>query len=766
MNMEYNNSEKDMLLNIDKNINSDFFIELLKNNYEKYHNIHYIGDLIGELYTHHIIHKDGFGFEEYMNKIDILYSKYHDKQISPEEFERQRSVLIASAIANKLNINISEQLSQDDLLNIKNYFLNEYVTNGYVAHSFPDAYYDSIIKNGLIASTDERPERPMDIQEIQNIFMSKGVVSPMGGYPYYGGSGIYYEHDFTKVFQHAIDSPEWFNWFTSADHTSVYHKDVETSPYILRSEADCRKNVEDLCENAGLDLNESKQVLDFFQRQYDKFSSPKLNVALIPKKIVGKDDINATDVGNLDLISSISYVLKDGARQYTEHNGNVCFETILPQDFNVSVIPSASKYMYANQYFRETKEHLTSVESNMAIIKNAENNKQRLIPSMVPKIEEAKQIISKKKDFDKNSVIENILLSNSRGYLDIIKNEYGPYMSEEKLSFLEKLKESNIIKVESNGKEYIKNQIREILNDVNLSDEEKQKKTSDLEVPLAHGGRVFDDDVIHFYPYDKLKDSSQMTTEQLAYKCNMVLIHELLHYFIRPNDMDVSNNPSLKGINSFTSEGLVDMCARDIHTKYGLIPDYESDYSSNVLFTREALGNVGTRDEQMNLVFNGSISDFYQRTTTEDYNSINEAVDAKNNNTSFDRALFGIAKIGEGVSPYSAEQIYRGNKNISANYPSKDAALNDITQQICVAYPASAESVNSVISTYTSESKSNIKQKNDTMVKTLKLSNNNNSDGNGNNNSSNGFMNVMILSLLVGFFEGIVFVLTYIFLAK
>ena len=30
----------------------------------------------------------------------------------------------------------------------------------------------------------------------------------------------------------------------------------------------------------------------------------------------------------MDLLSTISYVLKDGAKQYTEHNGNVHFETI------------------------------------------------------------------------------------------------------------------------------------------------------------------------------------------------------------------------------------------------------------------------------------------------------------------------------------------------------------------------------------------------------------------------------------------------------
>lgn len=209
-----------------------------------------------------------------MNQIDTLYSQYKAKKISPENFQRQKAKIIASIIASKLNINVNTELNQENLSKIQNYFLREYVSNGYVAHSFPETYFDSIIKNSLIANADERTDKPKEIQEIQNIFMSKGIVGPMGGYPYYGGSGIYYEHDFTKVFQHAIDSPEWFNTFTSSDHITGYPKKIETVPYILRNEKDCRQNVEDLCQNANLNSEETQKVLDFYKKQYKKFSSP------------------------------------------------------------------------------------------------------------------------------------------------------------------------------------------------------------------------------------------------------------------------------------------------------------------------------------------------------------------------------------------------------------------------------------------------------------------------------------------------------------
>ena len=386
-----------MLKNIEKNINSDFFIEMLKKNWEETHDVQLLGKLIGELYIHHIINKDGYGFENYMTEIEKLYLQYNDKQISPQQFELQRAKLISMTIGMKMGIDLNKEISSEDMERIKDHFLQEYVSHGYVSHSFPDAYYESIMKNGLISSTELREDKSLEVQEIQDIFMKKGVVAPMGGYSYYGGSGIYYEHDFTKTFWHSIDSPEWFKWFTSSDHLTAYHKNIETSPYILRSEKDCRRNIDDLCRNAELDDTDTKKVVDFYQKQYAKFMSPKLNVALISKKTVGKDNIQEAVPQNMDLLSTINYILKDGAHQYSEHQGNVYNGVISPTELNISVIPNASIYIKADHYSREIKEHLLNPDSNLAFLQNAEKNRNRLVPSMSSKVEKVKSEIMKKK---------------------------------------------------------------------------------------------------------------------------------------------------------------------------------------------------------------------------------------------------------------------------------------------------------------------------------------------------------------------------------
>lgn len=115
--------EKMMLSNIEKNINSTFFINILRNNWNKNHSIHSIGNLIGELYIHHIIHKDGFDFEKYITQINELYTHLEERQISPQNFEVQRSKLIATVIADKLKIDYIKEIKEKDIETVKKLFL-------------------------------------------------------------------------------------------------------------------------------------------------------------------------------------------------------------------------------------------------------------------------------------------------------------------------------------------------------------------------------------------------------------------------------------------------------------------------------------------------------------------------------------------------------------------------------------------------------------------------------------------------------------------
>lgn len=306
-----------------------------------------------------------------------------------------------------------------------------------------------------------------------------------------------------------------------------------------------------------------------------------------------------------------------------------------------------------------------------------------------------------------NVAIQNYLLENAKKYLDIIKNEYGIFMSTEQIQFLNQLLTTDCVEVNLNGKDYLLNQANEINNSPNITSFEKLQELRKLNVPLAHGGRVFEDNKIHFYPSMLLSTNPNLSTDELKLKCNEVLIHELLHFFIRPESLDITNSPQLKGINNFTSEGLVDMCARDIQQKYGLFPNYNSEYGSNVIFVREALSNIPSLSERMKLVFKGSIQQVYQQTTTPTYNSRERFISARDKKTKYDEVITNISRICY-PEKKQTESCQRFLYNFSANFKSKNESLEAIEKvsrqqfsdkmplilQQTTAYKSNGESIN------------------------------------------------------------------------
>lgn len=303
--------------------------------------------------------------------------------------------------------------------------------------------------------------------------------------------------------------------------------------------------------------------------------------------------------------------------------------------------------------------------------------------------------------------IQNYLLENAKKYLDIIKKEYGTFMSPEQIQFLNQLLTTDCVEVNLNGKDYLLNQENEINNSPNMTSFEKLQELRKLNVPLAHGGRVFEDNKIHFYPSMLLSINPNLPADELKQKCDEVLIHELLHFFIRPENLDVTNSPQLKGINNFTSEGLVDMCARDIQQKYGLFPNYNSEYGSNVIFVREVLSNIPSLSERMQLVFNGSIQQIYQQTSTPTYNSQERFISARDKKTKYDEVITNISKICFHEKE-QAESCQRFLYNFSANFKSKNESLEAIEKvsqqqfsdkmplilQHTMAYKSNSESIN------------------------------------------------------------------------
>jgi len=200
--------------------------------------------------------------------------------------------------------------------------------------------------------------------------------------------------------------------------------------------------------------------------------------------------------------------------------------------------------------------------------------------------------------------LQEYLNSRAKIYLNLIIKEFGnlPIKDENGrvISSAEELNLSDMIVVHKD--------------DFHLQEQYK-KDGNVMNTPLAHGGRVFNDGKIHFYPCI-LNVSS---FEDIAYQCESILIHELFHYFIRPQYINEENFPELAGVTNFIGEGLVDMYALDFMKRYNLFQKdesenrrkYNSEYARNVLYVRDLLNSTISNLELRNkIVFNAGIEDF------------------------------------------------------------------------------------------------------------------------------------------------------------
>lgn len=238
-------------------------------------------------------------------------------------------------------------------------------------------------------------------------------------------------------------------------------------------------------------------------------------------------------------------------------------------------------------------------------------------------------------------------------YLNLIFENYGQFFNKNQLEQLKELQKNQIIVVEKDDIRY------------------KSVNGATAKVPIAHGARVYNDNMIHFYPFTVREENQKRL-------CEETLIHELLHYFIRPEYL---NQEVIKEGNSFITEGLVDMCARDIQTKYQLYPNYNSNYGPNVLYVREALSNIPNKEDKMKLVFQGSIKDFYEKTSTREYNSVENMLASKRKTTPFDQHLSDITNLMSN-DENRKESYKRFLYNYASNFESKGKAMNSIEKEL------------------------------------------------------------------------------------
>ncbi len=197
--------------------------------------------------------------------------------------------------------------------------------------------------------------------------------------------------------------------------------------------------------------------------------------------------------------------------------------------------------------------------------------------------------------------------------LNCIKNQYSFSMTHEQLKNIDDLLGTEFIVIEKPTKE-----------DVEFFSKQagitNPKYYSSEYIPSAHGGRTKEDNKIHIYPYTKSFSDCKNEEEILKLCIDNIIIHEIFHYFIRPNLNDESDKMKTE-FGHFITEGLVQYYAEQFAQKYRL-GNPKSNYDKNVEFVKNLIASFPNtltqvqvdkiiftynQDELLNMAHNGNL---------------------------------------------------------------------------------------------------------------------------------------------------------------
>lgn len=181
--------------------------------------------------------------------------------------------------------------------------------------------------------------------------------------------------------------------------------------------------------------------------------------------------------------------------------------------------------------------------------------------------------------------------------LNCIKNQYSSSLTLEQLKNIEELLNTQFIIIEKPSNE----DIEFFSKQAGITNPEDYSIDY---IPTAHGGRAKRDNKIHIYPYTKAFETCKTDDEIIKTCIENIVVHEIFHYFIRPN-LSNENETMKDEFGHFITEGLVQYYTEEFAKKYRL-GNPKSNYDRNVEFAKKLISsfpNNLTQSQIDNIIF-------------------------------------------------------------------------------------------------------------------------------------------------------------------
>ncbi len=269
-----------------------------------------------------VLFKESEGIEEYMHLTD----------------EKQQIQFLKLRIADKIGIPHHEIDSKIEA--IISYAFENFVRNGYVFHAGNSKAIENNMKYGLGFSQSSKEDK-MELMHIASIYNKYGNDKPLGWGTLdikNGKNGWFYDSTPHNMLYYS-SSPEWFGQFCGENHCYAWGLVPEENRhgYENKDYDTCLLTITKLIEKNNMSEEDRKEILDFFNKCWNKFGNTEPYLAFVPiSSLEDNDDINRMksfyfpSMSDNSLYSNENYIFSDIVKGGSMLMGdNICCDKVV-----------------------------------------------------------------------------------------------------------------------------------------------------------------------------------------------------------------------------------------------------------------------------------------------------------------------------------------------------------------------------------------------------------------------------------------------------
>ena len=299
-----------------------------------------------------IIHKEMYKIEELFDKLSsVNLNELNDNDIS----KLYNNILIESL---KEKLNLSDVNSNESKVQIANYIYKNYITEGYCFQGINGLYKQDVLKYGL---TTEFSNNNADIlKEIDEIFEKHGLekiflskLEETADAPYY-----YLTDDMGTAYHYSYHNPEYFSYFVATGN-NMTDAEYDKMAYYMKNYESCKNNLQKLCSNYLLDTEETKKVIECYDRLWNQIvvENKPNDIVMIQRKLVNCDNVSFDLNMGMNINEIVTKLLS------STHQTNIQYDKIPAEKIDVVDVPQLSKLYKKGEMTKEQTRKYIKLEN-------------------------------------------------------------------------------------------------------------------------------------------------------------------------------------------------------------------------------------------------------------------------------------------------------------------------------------------------------------------------------------------------------------------